>query len=79
MYKESNIRSIAKGFSWRVIATTITIVCFFFERLDLAIVVGMIETVVKVRVYLMYYMMFKKYHKHGVLMLRHFFDCSVFT
>ncbi len=50
MYKESNFRSIAKGISWRVIATstTITIVYFFFERLDLAIAAGMIETVVKV-------------------------------
>ena len=53
MYKETNIRSIAKGISWRVVATstTIGIVYFFFDRLDLAIAAGMIETVLKVGLY----------------------------
>jgi len=53
MYKETNKRSIVKGISWRVIATTttITIVYFFFDRLDLAIAAGMIETVLKVGLY----------------------------
>jgi len=53
MYKETNKRSIVKGISWRVVATstTITIVYFFFDRLDLAIVAGMIETVLKVGLY----------------------------
>ncbi len=53
MYKERNIRSIAKGISWRFIATstTIVIVYIFFGRLDLAIVVGMIETILKVGLY----------------------------
>jgi len=53
MYKETNKRSIAKGISWRVIATTttITIVYFFFGRLDLAIATGLIETVLKVVLY----------------------------
>ena len=53
MYKETNIRSVAKGISWRVVATTTTIaiVYFFFDRLDLAIVAGMIETALKVGLY----------------------------
>ena len=53
MFKETNIRSIVKGISWRFIATTTTIfiVYFFFGRLDLAIAAGMIETVLKVGLY----------------------------
>ena len=53
MYKETNKRSIAKGISWRIIATTTTIIIvyFFFGRLDLAIATGMIETVLKVGLY----------------------------
>ena len=53
MFKETNIRSIAKGISWRFIATTTTIIIvyFFFGRLDLAIAAGMIETVLKIGLY----------------------------
>jgi len=53
MYKETNKRSIVKGITWRVVATstTIAIVYFFFDRLDLAIAAGMIETVLKVGLY----------------------------
>jgi len=53
MYRETNQRSIVKGISWRVVATTTTIaiVYFFFDRLDLAIAAGMIETVLKVGLY----------------------------
>jgi len=53
MFKETNIRSIAKGISWRFIATTTTIIIvyFFFGRLDLAIAAGMIETLLKVGLY----------------------------
>jgi len=53
MYKESNKRSIVKGISWRIIATTTTIIIvyLFFRRLDLAIATGMIETVLKVALY----------------------------
>jgi len=56
MYKETNKRSIVKGISWRVVATTTTIaiVYFFFDRLDLAIAAGMIETVLKVGLYWMH-------------------------
>ena len=53
MYKETNKRSILKGITWRVVATTTTIliVYVFFGRLDLAIAAGFIETVLKVGLY----------------------------
>ena len=53
MYKETNLRSIVKGISWRFVATgtTIIIVYTFFGRLDLAIAAGLLETVVKVALY----------------------------
>lgn len=53
MYRETNIRSIVKGFSWRLFATTTTviIVYIFFGRLDLAIAAGIIETISKVLLY----------------------------
>lgn len=53
MYRETNIRTIAKGFSWRFFATatTIIIVYLFFGRLDLAIAAGIIETISKVALY----------------------------
>jgi len=53
MYKETNKRSIVKGITWRVVATatTIVIVYFFFNRLDLAIAAGVIESVLKVALY----------------------------
>jgi len=53
MYKETNKRSIVKGISWRVVATTTTIIIvyIFFGRLDLAIAAGIMETVLKVGLY----------------------------
>lgn len=53
MFKETNIRSIVKGISWRIIATTTTvlIVYFFFGRLDLAILAGVIESIVKIALF----------------------------
>ena len=53
MYKETNKRSIVKGISWRIVATTTTIliVYIFFGRLDLAIAAGLVETVLKVALY----------------------------
>ncbi len=53
MYKETNRRSIVKGISWRVVATTTTIIIvyIFFGRLDLAIAAGLIESVLKVGLY----------------------------
>ncbi len=53
MYKETNLRSIVKGISWRFVATgtTVLIVYIFFGRLDLAIAAGLIETILKVALY----------------------------
>lgn len=53
MYKDTNKRSILKGISWRLFATTTTviIVYIFFGRLDLAIAAGILETVAKVALY----------------------------
>ena len=53
MYKETNIRSIFKGISWRLIATTATVVIiyFFFGRMDLAIAAGVTESILKVFLY----------------------------
>lgn len=50
MYKETNIRSIVKGITWRFVATTTTmiIVYVFFGRLDLAIATGVIESILKI-------------------------------
>lgn len=53
MYKETNRRSIVKGISWRIVATTTTIIIVyvFFGRLDLAIAAGLLETILKVGLY----------------------------
>jgi len=53
MYKETNKRSIIKGISWRLMATstTVVIVYSFFGRLDLALVAGIIETILKIGLY----------------------------
>ncbi len=53
MYKDTNLRSIIKGISWRILATTTTIIIVyvFFRRLDLAIAAGLIETILKVGLY----------------------------
>ena len=64
MYKETNTRSIVKGVSWRIIATstTIIIVYVFFGRLDLAIAAGLIETVIKVALYWLHERVWFKIH-----------------
>jgi len=53
MNKDTNIRSVAKGVSWRIFATTTTviIVYIFFGRLDLAIAAGALETIAKIGLY----------------------------
>lgn len=53
MHKDTNRRSIVKGISWRVFATTTTIIIvyIFFRRLDLAIAAGVLETVAKIALY----------------------------
>lgn len=53
MSKESHFRSIAKGFTWRIIAsTTIFIITFFTTgEMDLALKVTSIEFFVKILLY----------------------------
>lgn len=53
MYIESKSRSIAKAISWRVFATTTTIIIVFvfFGRLDLAIAAGIFESASKILIY----------------------------
>jgi len=53
MYKDTNRRSIAKGFSWRFFATstTVIIVYIFFGELKTAIAAGLLETIAKVGLY----------------------------
>lgn len=53
MNKDTNLRSIVKGFSWRILATTTTIIIvfIFFRRLDLAIAAGAIEWIAKIILY----------------------------
>ena len=64
MYKETNKRSIVKGISWRIVATTTTIIIVyvFFGRLDLAIAAGLIETVLKVALYWGHEKVWQKIH-----------------
>ena len=64
MYKETNTRSIVKGISWRIVATTTTIVIVyvFFGRLDLAIAAGLIETILKVALYWGHEKVWQKIH-----------------
>ncbi len=53
MYIETNKRSLIKGVSWRILATTTTIliVYLFFGQLDLAIMAGALETTAKIFLY----------------------------
>jgi adenylylsulfate kinase len=53
VYKDTNTRSLVKGFSWRLVATTTTIIIvyLFFGRLDLAIAAGALEWVSKIALY----------------------------
>ena len=64
MYRETNKRSIVKGISWRIVATTTTIIIvyLFFGRLDLAIAAGLIETVLKVALYWGHEKVWQKIH-----------------
>ena len=53
MYKETNLRSVVKGVSWRAVATSTTmgIVYVFFGNVELAIATGLLETVAKIGLY----------------------------
>ena len=62
MHKETNIRTLTKGLSWRIFATatTVIIVYIFFGRLDLAIAAGVIETFSKVLLYYLHEKIWQK-------------------
>jgi len=62
MFRETNIRTVIKGLSWRFFATatTVIIVYVFFGRLDLAIAAGIIETISKVFLYYIHEKMWQK-------------------
>jgi len=64
VFRETNIRSIVKGISWRIVATTTTIIIVyvFFGRLDLAIAAGLLETVLKVALYWAHEKIWQKIH-----------------
>ncbi len=53
MYKDTNLRTILKTVSWRITATTTTviIVYIFTGRIDTAIEVGLLEMVAKMLIY----------------------------
>jgi len=53
LYKETNIRSIVKGITWRILATgtTMAIVYIFFGNLELAVATGVLETFAKIGLY----------------------------
>jgi uncharacterized membrane protein len=51
--KDSNLRSILKGLTWRVVATTTTALIAYFitGKVDLALKIGAIEVVAKIGIY----------------------------
>ncbi len=50
---ETNLRSVVKSITWRSLATatTIVLVFIFFHRIDLAIIIGGIEMLLKLILY----------------------------
>ena len=56
MTKDKRSRSVAKGISWRIIAsiTTVAIVYFTTSELELAATVGMFDVVLKLIFYYMH-------------------------
>ena len=51
--KETHLRSVSKGISWRIIATitTVTIVFLITGEIDTALEIGAIEVVAKIIIY----------------------------
>ena len=51
--KETHLRSVSKGISWRIIATitTVTIVFLITGRIDTALEIGAIEVAAKIIIY----------------------------
>ena len=56
MHKESNIRSIVKGITWRFLATltTVSLVLLFTGKADVALAVGGIEVFLKIFIYFLH-------------------------
>ena len=50
---EINMRSVAKSITWRILATltTMILVYIFFGRLDLAVIIGGLEMLIKLILY----------------------------
>lgn len=73
MYIETKKRSLIKGVSWRVVATTTTIaiVYIFFGRLDLAIAAGILESFAKIFLYFIHERAWQKI-KFGKLRIQPF-------
>ena len=53
MFEESTARSLIKAISWRVLATltTAALVFAFTRQLDLAVAIGLLETITKILLY----------------------------
>jgi adenylylsulfate kinase len=53
MFRETNLRSVIKAFSWRLLATltTFCLVWLFTGRIDTAIMVGGLEAILKMLIY----------------------------
>lgn len=75
--KESHLRSILKGVTWRIIATTDTILvvlvitCFYGEcTLKNAIEIGLIEFVLKLIIYYIHERLWQKVFKNGTITTR---------
>lgn len=64
MRRETNIRTIAKGFSWRIFGTVITVIVVyvFFGRLDLAVAAGVVETFSKIMLFYVHEKIWQKIH-----------------
>ena len=53
MFEESTVRSLIKAISWRVLATltTAALVFAFTRQLDIAVAIGLLETIIKILLY----------------------------
>ena len=73
---ESRLRSVLKGFSWRVIATSTTILVTYFVtgKIDTAITVGGLEFIGKIFIYYLHERLWLKiprgYFRKYVRMIR---------
>jgi len=72
--KESHLRSVIKGLSWRIIATSDTILvvllitCLFGEcSIEIALKIGAIEFVIKLLIYYFHERIWQKIYKTNVI------------